>query len=146
MLIDKKHSSAYAGFVNGFEKYMDAFQQIEFNLVQQNSTLESMNEFTENFAKVSEAQSHSTENVAESSSKIKEIAVNINEISDQTNLLALNVSLEQTEAVHQITIKTQHVSQESENILMSSMELGALVDELKRITGSLKELISLQPS
>jgi methyl-accepting chemotaxis protein len=55
-----------------------------------------------------------------------------------------NASLEQTEAVHQITIKTQHVSQESENILMSSMELGALVDELKRITGSLKELISLQ--
>ncbi len=328
-LIDKKLSSAYLGLVTNFEKNLDSFHQIGFNLVQQNSTLDSMNEFTENFAKVAEAQSHSTENVAanteelrasfdninsyvekqveslssvylklnsfiifmeklsqeissfssdsknftarmqrgsevvlsanvamkniaESSSKIKDIAVNINEISDQTNLLALNASieaaragekgrgfavvareisklsdrtvnsvkeietfvkntghevqvgietlqltseiirdmlvwtekledflnryakaviaktstveeiadslemvkkeageiknasLEQTEAVHQITIKTQHVSQESENILMSSMELGALVDELKRITVSLKELISLQ--
>ncbi len=331
ILTDKKQSSAYLGLVANFEKYLDSFNQIGFNLVQQNSTLDSMNEFTENFAKVAEAQSHSTENVAanteelrasfdninsyaekqveslssvylklnsfiifmeklsqeislfssdsknftarmqrgsevvlsanvamkniaESSFKIKEIAVNINEISDQTNLLALNASieaaragekgrgfavvareisklsdrtvnsvkeietfvkntgnevqigietlhltseiirdmlvwtekledflnryakaviaktstateiadsleivkqeageiknasLEQTEAVHQITIKTQHVSQESENILMSSMELGALVDELKRITGSLKELISLQAS
>ena len=330
-LSDKQGLSAYSGLIHGFEKYMDAFHQIEFNLVQQASTLDSMNEFTVNFGKVAEAQSMSTENVAanteelrasfdsinsyvekqvgslsdvyvnlnsfilfmetlsqdisnlssdsktftgriqrgseivvsanaamkniaDSSNKIKGIAVNINEISDQTNLLALNASieaaragekgrgfavvareisklsdrtvisvkeietfvkntahevqigmetlqltsdtirdmlawtekleeflsryaqtviaktviatsiadslelvkreageiknasLEQTEAVHQITMKTQHVSQESENIMMSSMELSALVDELKRITGSLKELISLQQS
>ncbi|HRG47770.1 MAG TPA: methyl-accepting chemotaxis protein [Leptospiraceae bacterium] len=330
-LSDKQGLSAYSGLVHIFEKYVDAFHQIEFNLVQQASTLDSMNEFTVNFGKVAEAQSMSTENVAanteelrasfdsinsyvekqvgslsdvyvnlnsfilfmealsqdisnlssdskmftgriqrgseivvsanaamkniaDSSNKIKGIAVNINEISDQTNLLALNASieaaragekgrgfavvareisklsertvisvkeietfvkntahevqigmetlqltsdtirdmlawtekleeflsryaqtvitktltatniaeslelvkreaaeiknasLEQTEAVHQITMKTQHVSQESENIMMSSMELSALVDELKRITGSLKELISLQPS
>lgn len=330
-LSDEQGLSAYSGLVHGFEKYVDAFQQIEFNLVQQASTLDSMNEFTVNFGKVAEAQSMSTENVAanteelrasfdsinsyvekqvgslsyvyvnlnsfilfmetlsqdisnlssdskmftgriqrgseivvsanaamkniaDSSNKIKGIAVNINEISDQTNLLALNASieaaragekgrgfavvakeiaklsertvisvkeietfvkntahevqigmetlqltsdtirdmlawtekledflsryaqtviaktvnvtsiadslelvkreageiknasLEQTEAVHQITVKTQHVSQESENIMMSSMELSALVDELKRITSSLKELISLQQS
>lgn len=330
-LSDEQGLSAYSELVHGFEKYVDAFQQIEFNLVQQASTLDSMNEFTVNFGKVAEAQSMSTENVAanteelrasfdsinsyvekqvgslsdvyvnlnsfilfmetlsqdisnlssdskmftgriqrgseivvsanaamkniaDSSNKIKGIAVNINEISDQTNLLALNASieaaragekgrgfavvakeiaklsertvisvkeietfvkntahevqigmetlqltsdtirdmlawtekledflsryaqtviaktvnvtsiadslelvkreageiknasLEQTEAVHQITVKTQHVSQESENIMMSSMELSALVDELKRITSSLKELISLQQS
>lgn len=330
-LSDEQGLRAYSGLVHSFEKYIDAFQQIEFNLVQQTSTLASMNEFTVNFGKVAEAQSMSTENVAanteelrasfdsinsyvekqvgslsdvyvnlnsfilfmetlsqdisnlssdsktftgriqrgseivvsanaamkniaDSSNKIKGIAVNINEISDQTNLLALNASieaaragekgrgfavvareisklsertvisvkeietfvkntahevqigmetlqltsdtirdmlawtekleeflsryaqtviaktviatsiadslelvkreageiknasLEQTEAVHQITMKTQHVSQESENIMMSSMELSALVDELKRITGSLKELISLQES
>lgn len=52
-------------------------------------------------------------------------------------------SKEQTEAVHQISLKTQHVSHESENILMSSIELGALVQELKRITNSLKSLIAI---
>ncbi len=327
--LDKRNQSIYTKLFNGFERYKDAFEQIEFNLVQQKSTLDSMNEFTENFAKVSGVQSESTEtvaanteelrasfdninnyvdkqvsglskvydklnsfilfmetlnqeinsissdsrifterikkgsdvvlsanvamkNISESSAKIKDIAISINDISDQTNLLALNASieaaragekgrgfavvageisklsdrtvksvkeieifvkstsrevgigietlrltsdiiqdmlvwteklegfltrysqiiaaktttateiaenlelvkleaseiknasLEQTEAVHQITEKTQHVSHESENILMSSMELSALVDELKRITGSLKELISLQ--
>ena len=329
LFLDKRNNSTYTKLLKGFEKFKDAFEQIEFNLVQQKSTLDSMNEFTENFAKVSGVQSESTEtvaanteelrasfdninayvdkqvgglskvydklnsfilfmetlsreississdsknfterikkgseivlsanvamkNISESSSKIKDIAISINDISDQTNLLALNASieaaragekgrgfavvageisklsdrtvksvkeieifvksttrevgigietlrltsdiiqdmlvwteklegflnrysqivaaktttateiaeslelvkleaseiknasLEQTEAVHQITMKTQHVSQESENILMSSMELSALVDELKRITNSLKELISLQ--
>ena len=78
--------------------------------------------------------------------------VNVTSIADSLELVKReageikNASLEQTEAVHQITVKTQHVSQESENIMMSSMELSALVDELKRITSSLKELISLQPN
>lgn len=305
--------------------YIDSLNQINFNLVQQDSTLDAMNAFTENFSKVAESQSMSAENVAanteelrasfesisqsvekqvsslsnvliklnsfiifmetlsqefsnlssdskkftdrihigdkvvlsaneamqniaQSSNKIKEIAVNINEISEQTNLLALNASIEaaragekglgfavvakeisklsdrtvtsvkeieifvkntshdvkigmdtlkstseiihemlhwtekleefldryakavlkktstisefgndlefvksessgiklasseQTEAVHQISLKTQNVSNEAETILMSSIELGALVDELKRITNSLKNL------
>lgn len=323
----KTQTAVYTKLSSVFEKFSVVFQKMKFSLVQQDSTLESMLEFAENFGKVSQEQSQSTENVAanteelrasfdninshaesqvenlsnmhvqlnalkvfmetlsqeitflssdsktfmdrmkkgeeivssandamhniaNSSLKIKEIAVSINEISDQTNLLALNASIEaaragdkglgfavvakeisklsertvnsvreieifvkntthevqtglntlqltsqtikdmfvwteklesfldryakailgkantsnqiterlefvkneagqikvasmeQTQAVDQINLKTQSISQESETILMSSLELGALVEELKRITSSLKAAIS----
>ena len=290
-LTDVRQENIFTTLNASFENFSDIRQKLTFNLVQQNSTLDSMSEFTENFGKVAQEQSLSTEtvaanteelrasfdsinsyaetqvenlgkvylelnaftifmetltsefsvlssdsktfteriqkgisvvfsansamkNIASSSSKIKDIATGINEISDQTNLLALNASIEaaragekggmetlaltseiindmltwteklesfleryakavvnktsvvsqisqnletvkqvgveiknasreQTEAVEQIHTKTQRISQESEQILMSSIELGALVDELKRITGSLRELVSL---
>lgn len=327
-LTDIRQENIFIRLNTNLENFSDIGQKLNFNLVQQNSTLDSMSEFTENFGKLAQEQSLSTENVAanteelrasfdninsytetqvdnlgkvhlelnaftifmetltsefsvlssdsktftdriqkgisvvfsansamqniaNSSSKIKDIATGINEISDQTNLLALNASIEaaragekgrgfavvakeinklsertvssvkeietfvrntthevqvgmetlaltseiindmltwteklenfleryakeflaktsavnqisenlervkqvgveikhasreQTAAVDQINLKTQHISQESESILMSSIELGALVDELKRITSSLKELVSL---
>ena len=70
-LSDEQGLSAYSVLVHGFEKYVDAFQQIEFNLVQQASTLDSMNEFTVNFGKVAEAQSMSTENVAANTEELR---------------------------------------------------------------------------
>ena len=328
MLSDGRQEKIYSQLNEVIEKNFDILEQFGFSLVQQNSTLESMSEFSENFGNVAQTQSLSTENVAanseelrasfdninvfaetqvenlskvyqelkefanfmnslnldlstlssdsisfteriqkgilvvtsaksamkniaNSSSKIKDIANAINEISEQTNLLALNASIEaaragekgrgfavvakeitklsdrtvssvkeienflksttkevqvgmdtlsvtfeiindmlkwteklefflekhayvvlektsvvnqisenletvrkvsleiknasreQTEAVDQINLKTQHIAQESESIFMSSMELGALIDELKRITSVLRQLVSL---
>jgi methyl-accepting chemotaxis protein len=82
-LTDKKQSSAYLKLVSNFEKYSDSFHQIGFNLVQQNSTLDSMNEFTENFAKVAEAQSHSTENVAANTEELRASFDNINSFAEK---------------------------------------------------------------
>lgn len=328
MLSDGRQEKIYSQLNEVIEKNFDILEQFGFSLVQQNSTLESMSEFSANFGNVAQTQSLSTENVAanseelrasfdninvfaetqvenlskvylelkefanfmnslnldlstlssdsisfteriqkgilvvtsaksamkniaNSSSKIKDIANAINEISEQTNLLALNASIEaaragekgrgfavvakeitklsdrtvssvkeienflksttkevqvgmdtlsvtfeiindmlkwteklefflekhacvvlektsvvnqisenletvrkvsleiknasreQTEAVDQINLKTQHIAQESESIFMSSMELGALIDELKRITSVLRQLVSL---
>ncbi|MBP9887801.1 MAG: hypothetical protein KBF93_15995 [Leptospiraceae bacterium] len=85
-------------------------------------------------------EKYSTE-VIDKTTTINDISSNLENVK-QGGFEIKNASREQTEAVAQINIKTQHIAQESENILMSSMELGAIVDELKRITISLKKIIS----
>ena len=76
--VSKSQLEIYAKLESNIENNKSSMHQLKFNLVQQDSTLDSIIEFAENFGKVSQLLSQSTENVAANTEELRASFDNIN--------------------------------------------------------------------
>ena len=81
-LTDVRQENIFTTLNASFENFSDIRQKLTFNLVQQNSTLDSMSEFTENFGKVAQEQSLSTETVAANTEELRASFDSINSYAE----------------------------------------------------------------
>ena len=82
-----------------------------------------------------------TKDILEQTNFVNEMSLQLTSINREAKDIQ-NGSINQIESIQEINKKNMSIANEAEDILMSSLEAGALVDELKRITNILNETIS----
>jgi methyl-accepting chemotaxis protein len=84
-----------------------------------------------------------TNDILEQTNFINEISIQLSSINREAKDIR-NGSISQIESILEINKRNMSIANEAEDILMSSLEVGALVDELKRITNILSESMKFE--